>query len=446
MKKYLIRSAIIINEGDRFTGSLLIENGRIASLFAEGEEPETALPEIDATGLYLIPGVIDDQVHFREPGMTHKADLESETRAAVAGGITSIMEMPNTHPQTTSQQALEEKYALGASKCLTNYSFYIGATNDNLEELLKTNPKEVCGIKVFMGSSTGNMLVDNKQVLREIFARAPLLVACHCEDENIIKMNLKRFQQKYGDDIPVQFHPVIRNQEACFRSSSYAVSLAREFNTRLHILHLSTARELELFTSFIPPAEKQITSEVCVHHLWFNDQAYQSLGTRVKWNPAIKTEYDRSALLDAVLNNRIDVIATDHAPHTREEKDQVYTKAPSGGPLVQHALPMMLEYYHKGLVSLEKLVYKMCHNPALIFQVQERGFIREGYKADLCLLDLNDPWTVSPENIRYKCGWSPLEGTTLRSRIKKTIVNGNLVYDEGNIHDQIKGERLRFDR
>jgi dihydroorotase len=446
MSRILIRSASIINEGDHFTGSILIDDGVISAIYTQDPPTMDDAAIMDASGLTLIPGVIDDQVHFRDPGLTHKADLATETRAAVAGGITSVMEMPNTIPQTTTQKLLEEKYALGAEKCLTNYSFYMGATNDNLTELLKTDPESVCGIKVFMGSSTGNMLVDDKQVLREIFAQSPVLVACHCEDEGIIRKNLQRFTRKYGDDIPVAFHPVIRNQEACFRSSSYAVSLAREFNTRLHILHLSTARELELFDSFIPPSEKQITAEVCVHHLWFNDEAYRNKGTLVKWNPAIKTEYDRSTLLAGVMNNIIDVIATDHAPHTLEEKQQPYTKAPSGGPLVQHSLPLMLEYYHKGDISLEKLIYKMCHNPASIFGIRKRGFIREGYKADLALLDLNKPWTVSEENILYKCGWSPLEGQTLRSRVVKTFVNGNLVYDDGKIYDQIKGQRLLFDR
>jgi dihydroorotase len=390
--------------------------------------------------------VIDDQVHFREPGLTHKGDIYSETRAAASGGITSFMEMPNTVPQTITIADLDEKYHLGSEKSLINYSFCIGATNSNLQEIMKANPSEVCGIKLFMGSSTGNMLVDNETALKELFKNALLPISAHCEDEPTIRKNIEIYRQKYGEDIPVKMHPLIRSREACFLSSSHAVNLAKEYNTRLHIFHLSTADEMKLFRNEIPPEQKRITSEVCIHHLWFDDSYYEELGSRIKWNPAIKTRFDRDALIDAVNNNLIDVIATDHAPHTIEEKTNSYFKSPSGGPLVQHSLVVMLELWHRNIFTLEKIVEKMCHNPAILFRIKGRGFIREGYKADLCLFNPEDPWTVSKDNILYKCGWSPFEGTTFKSKVVQTIVNGTVVYNKGMINEDYRGQRLSFDR
>ena len=444
----LIKDAIIVNEGIEVEGSVLIEGSRIANIFLS-RIPEDVLKTshiIDAKGKYLIPGIIDDQVHFREPGLTHKADIYTEAKAAIAGGITSFMEMPNTSPQTTTQKLLEEKYVLGSQKSLANYSFYIGATNDNIEELLKTDPKNVCGIKIFMGASTGNMLVDNPETLEQIFKRAKLLIAVHCEDEPTIRKNTSIYLEKYGDDIPIACHPLIRSEEACYLSSSYAVHLAQKHNTRLHVLHLSTAKEMDLFTDKGEIGKKRITSEVCVHHLWFDDHDYERLGNKIKWNPAIKTRYDKEKLLEALLNNTLDVIATDHAPHTLEEKGNSYTKAPSGGPLVQHALNVMMELHHQGKISLEKIVQKMSHHPAEIFQVNKRGYIREGYFADIALIDPKKEWIVSKDNILYKCGWSPFEGQKFTGKVTQTFVNGNLVYDEGIFNEDTKGMRLEFNR
>jgi dihydroorotase len=447
MSSTLIKNATIVNEGRIFKGDLLINEEVIAAI---GSSYEMNIPAgartIDASGLYLFPGIIDDQVHFREPGLTHKGDISSETRAAAAGGITSFMEMPNTIPQTVTLEALNHKYDLGSEKSLVNYSFLIGATNDNLDEVLKADPGNVCGIKIFMGSSTGNMLVDNEKTLRNLFKMARMPISVHCEDESIIRKNSESFRQKYGEEVPFSMHPLIRSREACFLSSSQAVKLAREYNTRLHIFHLSTADEMKLFSGELPLSEKRITAEVCVHHLWFDDSYYDSLGATIKWNPAIKTRFDRDSLINGVNNNLIDIIATDHAPHTIEEKSNSYFKCPSGGPLVQHSLVAMLELWHRRIFSLEKIIEKMCHNPAILFNIRKRGFIREGYKADLCLADPFNQWTVSKDNILYKCGWSPFEGQTFRSRVVKTFVNGTVVYDNGVINEDYRGQRLLFDR
>jgi len=393
-----------------------------------------------------LPGVIDDQVHFREPGLTHKATIATESKAAVAGGITSFIEMPNTSPQATTVELLEDKFDIASKTSAANYSFMFGGTNDNLEEILKIDKKKVAGLKLFLGSSTGNMLVDNEEVLEKIFSATDLLISTHCEDEATIKNNLAVYKERYGEDIPISLHPIIRSEDACYISSSKAIELAKKTGARLHVFHLSTAKEMELFDNSIPLSEKKITAEVCIHHLWFCDKDYEEKGTHIKWNPAVKTATDRDALFKALLDDRLDVIATDHAPHTLEEKDNVYTKAPSGGPLVQHALPAMLEFYHQGKISLEKIVEKMCHNPAILFEVEKRGYIKEGYKADLVLVDLNAPWTVTKDNIIYKCGWSPFEGTTFKSRITHTFVNGHLAYKNFKIYDELYGERLTFDR
>jgi len=447
MADILIRNATIVNEGKTFRGDLLIKDDSISAIGAPGQvkSPEGS-QIIDATGLFLMPGVIDDHVHFREPGLTHKADILSESRAAAAGGITSFMEMPNTIPQALTHEVLEDKYRLASEKSLINYSFYIGASNNNLEEILKINPEDVCGIKLFMGASTGNMLVNDDNALQELFRKATMLIAVHCEDESEIRKNSGIFRQRYGEDVPVKTHPLIRSREACFLSSSHAVALASEHDARLHILHLSTADEMKLFNNELPLKEKRITAEVCVHHLWYDDSYYDELGTMIKWNPAIKTRYDRDSLTDAVNNDLIDVIATDHAPHTKEEKANSYFKAPSGGPLVQHSLVTMLELWHRKIFSTEKIIEKMCHNPALLFNISKRGFIREGYKADLCLVNPNDPWKVSQENILYKCGWSPFEGTTFQSKVVMTFVNGVVVYNKGVFNEDYRGERLMFDR
>jgi dihydroorotase len=447
MSGIIIKNATIINEGNSFKGDLLIEDEFISGIGNRGElktPPNSTI--IDASGLLIIPGVIDDQVHFREPGLTHKGDILSESRAAAAGGITSFMDMPNTVPQAVTIDTLEQKYRIGSEKSLINYSFLIGATNDNLDEILKVDPENVCGIKVFMGSSTGNMLVDNENSLRELFRRAHIPISAHCEDEKTIRKNTEIFRQRYGDNIPVSAHPLIRSRDACFLSSSHAVKLAREFNTRLHLFHLSTADEMKLLTNDLPLQEKKITGEVCVHHLWFDDSDYEKSGTRIKWNPAIKTRFDRDSLINAVNSDLIDVVATDHAPHTIEEKSKSYLLAPSGGPLVQHSLVAMLELWHRKLFSIEKIVEKMCHNPATLFNIKGRGFIREGYKADLCLIDQNSPWKVSKENILYKCGWSPFEGVTFRSKVITTIVNGTVVYNKGVFNEDYRGQRLLFDR
>jgi len=445
-----IINAVIVNEGEIFEGDVLIKDGQIEKIGRKAEGSivlnTKGIPQIDAKGKYLIPGVIDDQVHFRDPGLTHKADIYTESKAAIAGGITSFMEMPNTIPNVLTQELLEDKYKMATTKSLANYSFYMGASNDNIEEILKTDPATVCGIKVFMGSSTGNMLVDNIDVLNEIFSKAKLLIAVHCEDEDTIKNNTKIFREKYGENIPLEAHPLIRSEEACYKSSKLAVGLAKLHNTRLHVLHLSTAKEMELFESDIPLENKRITAEVCVHHLWFNNLDYEKYGTRIKWNPAIKTKNDQKELFSALLDNKLDVIATDHAPHTLEEKTNTYFKAPSGGPLVQHALQAMLDFYHQDKISIERVVEKMCHAPAVCFQVEKRGFIREGYHADIVLVDADKQTEVNKSNILYKVGWSPFEGHTFQSKITHTFVNGRLVYENGVFDESVKGKRLKFNR
>ncbi len=447
LSKIFISNATIVNEGTSHAGDLFIEGDRISARAPHGViSPPAGSMTIDATGMILIPGIIDDQVHFREPGLTHKGDIRSESRAAVAGGITSFMDMPNTLPQTITNELLEEKCRIASESSSANYSFYLGGSNTTLNEVLSADPRSVCGIKLFLGSSTGNMLVDNEMILREIFSKVAIPVACHCESEPVIQRNTNLYREKYGEEVPVNMHPFIRSREACYASSSLAVNLARDYNTRLHILHLSTADEMKLFSGELPLREKRITAEVCVHHLWFDETAYDEKGSFIKWNPAIKTRYDRDALLDGVLNDLIDIVATDHAPHTKEEKRNSYFKAPSGGPLVQHSLTAMLELWHRNLISIEKIVEKMCHNPAILFNIRERGFIREGFKADLCLIDPNNPWTVSEDNIIYKCGWSPFEGTRFTSRVVTTIINGTIVYDKGVINEDYRGERLAFDR
>ncbi len=444
----LIHRASIINEGETYEGSVLIERDRITHLF------RTDVPEmlynrcrqiIDARGLYLIPGVIDDQVHFREPGLTHKGDLFTESRAAAAGGVTTYMEMPNTQPQTTTLDLLEKKFELAASRSMANYSFYLGATNDNLAELKKVNKKEVCGVKVFMGSSTGNMLVDNRRTLQAIFAEVDILIAAHCENEDIIRENVAMYRNRFGDEIPVEHHPSIRTAEACYRSSAQAVELADRYDARLHVLHLSTERELALFTP-LPLEEKKITAEVCVHHLWFTCEDYARLGSRIKWNPAVKSREDRDALREALKRGKLDVVATDHAPHLLKEKEGGALQAASGGPLVQHSLQMMMELAARGIYSKEMVVEKMCHAPAKLFKIKERGFIREGYYADLVLVDPRESQAVSKENILYKCGWSPLEGEAFGTGVKKTFINGQLVYDEGAFVDNVFGRAISFDR
>lgn len=442
----LIHQATIVNEGTSFVGSVLIENELITEIY-RNEVPTEILNRanvIDAKGLWLLPGAIDDQVHFREPGLTHKGDIASESRAAIAGGVTSFMEMPNTKPQTTTIEMLEQKYDIGAEKAYANYSFYMGATNDNITELRKVNPKEVCGVKVFMGSSTGNMLVDDKKVLQTIFAEVEMLIATHCEKEEIIRENIAKYKAEFGEDVPIQYHPLIRSAEACYRSSAEAMELADKYQTRLHILHLSTEKEISLF-DIKPLEEKKITGEVCVHHLWFSDKDYPKYGTRIKWNPSVKTAQDRDALLQGLLSNRLDVIATDHAPHLLEEKQGGALKAASGGPLVQHSLQMMLELVKQGKISREQVVHKMCHAPAIMYQIHKRGYIRKGYFADMVLVNPNESYTIDQSNILYKCKWSPLEGETLSTKIEKTFLNGKIAFDNG-ILNNIKGERLLFDR
>lgn len=443
--KTLIKNAAIVNENQIFESDLLIENNIISKIEKNISE-ENIDKIIDAKGKHLIPGVIDDQVHFREPGLTHKGDIESESRAAIAGGVTSFIEQPNTVPNAVTQELLEEKYKIAAEKSFANYSFSMGGTNDNLEEVLKTNPRNVAAIKLFLGSSTGNMLVDDPETLEEIFSKVKMPICVHCEDEKTIRENTGKYQNQYGDDIPVKFHHLIRSEEACYISSSKAVELAKKTGARLHIYHLSTAKEMELFQNDIPLKDKKITAEVCVHHLHFTNEDYETKGTLIKWNPAVKTQNDKDGLWEALLDDRIDVIATDHAPHTLEEKDNVYTKCPSGAPLVQHSLIVMLEYFKKGKISLEKIVEKMCHNPAILFEIEKRGFIREGYKADLALLDLASKWTVSEENILYKCGWSPLVGSEFSSKVTHAFVNGHLAFENGEISEEKYGERLLFER
>jgi dihydroorotase len=446
MSTFLIKNARIVNEGSVFEGDVLIENEIIRQIADNISAKSSECIIIDAEGSFLIPGVIDDQVHFREPGLTHKGDIASESKAAVAGGITSYIEQPNTVPNAVTQELLEDKYQIASKTSHANYSFMMGGTNDNLEEVLKTNPKNVAGIKLFLGSSTGNMLVDNQDVLEKIFSSTKMLIAVHCEDEATIKANLEKYIAEYGEDIPVNAHHLIRSEAACYISSSKAIELAKKTGARLHVFHISTAKELDLFTNKIPLEKKQITAEVCIHHLWFTNADYETKGSLIKWNPAVKTKEDKDALWKALLDDRIDVIATDHAPHTLEEKSNPYTTCPSGGPLVQHALVAMMESYFNGKISIEKIVEKMCHNPAKIFKIENRGFIKEGYFADLVIVNPHMPWNVKKENIIAKCGWSPFEEVNFKSRVTHTFVNGKLAYANGKVKDIIAGQRLTFDR
>ena len=446
MKTLLIKNAKVVNEGIIFSGDVLILDDLIHEIAENISAKHSDTIIIDAQGSYLIPGAIDDQVHFREPGLTHKGTVASESRAAVAGGITSYIEQPNTVPNAITQEILEEKYTIAAKTSFANYSFMMGGTNDNLEEILKTNPKNVAGLKLFLGSSTGDMLVDSYESIEKIFTSTKLLIAVHSEDENTVKTNLENFKATYGEDIPAEYHPQIRSAEACYKSTERIVKLAKKTGARLHVFHISTAKELEFFSNKIPLEKKQITAEVCIHHLWFSDEDYKTKGNLIKWNPAIKTAEDRKALWAALLDNRIDVVATDHAPHTLEEKQQVYTMAPSGGPLVQHAVVAMFEAFHQGKISVEKIVEKMAHNPAKIFKIEKRGFVKVGYYADLVIVNPNMPWNVSKDNILAKCGWSPFEGETFRSRITHTFVNGQLVYQNFKVNEVPFGKRLLFDR
>jgi dihydroorotase len=440
----LIKNTTIVNEGKIFRSDILIENDKIKDISENIELKADYI--IDGTDLHLMPGVIDDQVHFREPGLTHKATIYTESKAAVAGGITSFMEMPNTQPQALTQELLEKKYELASNNSLANYSFFMGASNDNLKEVLKTDPKNVAAIKVFMGSSTGNMLVDNKEVLEELFSKSKMLIAVHCEDEKTIEKNTHLARKKYGENVPISEHSNIRSEEACFKSSSLAVKLAKKYNTRLHLFHISTEKEIDLLENKMPLGEKKITAEVCIHHLWFDQNDYAKKGTLIKWNPSVKKSSDRKALFQAMLDDKLDVIATDHAPHTLNEKNNTYFKAPSGGPLVQHALPVMLEFFSSKKIKLEKIVEKMCHNPAICFKIKNRGFIRKGYYADLVLVNLKKPWKVKKSNILYKCGWSPFEGQTFSSNITHTFINGHLAYKNGKFNEEKKGMRLKFSR
>lgn len=445
-KMTLLKNAKIVNEGNVFEGDILIEGEYIKEIADSISAKSADVVVIDVEGNYVFPGVIDDQVHFREPGLTHKATIASESKAAIAGGITSFIEMPNTNPQTTTIEKLEEKFDIAAKTSLANYSFMFGGTNTNLEEILKVDAKNVAALKLFLGSSTGDMLVDDAKVLEHIFKSTKLLIAVHCEDETTIKHNLEQHIKQYGDNIPIECHPIIRSEDACYLSSSRAIELAKKTGARLHVFHLSTAKETKLFSNKIPLKDKKITAEVCIHHLWFSDEDYKEKGTLIKWNPAVKTAHDRDELWKALLDDRIDVIATDHAPHTLEEKKNPYTSAPSGGPLVQHALVAMLEAHHKGKISIEKIVEKMCHNPAILFQIEKRGFIKEGFFADLVVVDINNPWTVKKDNILYQCGWSPFDGLTFKSRISHTFVNGSLVYKNFKFLDVKAAKRLTFDR
>ena len=446
MSTFLIKNARIVNEGSVFEGDVLIENEIIRQIAENISAKSSECIIIDAEGSFLIPGVIDDQVHFREPGLTHKGDIASESKAAVAGGITSYIEQPNTVPNAVTQELLEEKYQIASKTSHANYSFMMGGTNDNLEEILKTNPKNVAGLKLFLGSSTGDMLVDSSASLEKIFSNTKLLIAVHSEDETIVKNNLAKYKEIYGDDIPVEKHPEIRSVAACYESTVRVIELAKKTGARLHVFHISTAKELDLFTNKIPLEKKQITAEVCIHHLWFTDADYETKGSLIKWNPAVKTQEDKDALWKALLDDRIDVIATDHAPHTLEEKSNPYTTCPSGGPLVQHALVAMMESYFNGKISIEEIVEKMCHNPAKIFKIENRGFIKEGYFADLVIVNPHMPWNVKKENIIAKCGWSPFEGINFKSRVTHTFVNGKLAYANGKVKDIIAGQRLTFDR
>ncbi|OSZ82135.1 dihydroorotase [Chitinophagaceae bacterium IBVUCB1] len=443
MSMLLIKNASVVNEGTTTVQDVLIKNGRIEKI-AASIQPSNDCKEINAEGLYLMPGVIDDQVHFREPGLTHKASIGSEARAAVAGGTTSFMEMPNTNPPALTQELLEDKYAIAANTSVANYSFFMGVSNDNADEVLKTNAKknDICGIKIFMGSSTGNMLVDNYLTLNKIFGESEVLIATHCEDERVVARN----KEKYPNPTDASYHPLIRDVDACFESSFSAIQLAKQNNTRLHILHITTAKELQLFTNMMPLADKRITAEVCVHHLHFTADDYAQQGNLIKCNPAVKAAENKAAIWEALLDNRIDIIATDHAPHTWEEKQQPYAQAPAGLPLVQHGLQLMLQYAQQGKISIECVAEKMSHAPAVCFQIAERGFIREGYFADLVLVDLNAPYKVTKENLLYKCGWSPFEGHTFPATIKYTFVNGEIAYENGKVNDTVRGQRLRFDR
>lgn len=445
MSNYLIKNGQIVNEGIITKGDVLIENGMITQV-AEHIEPVENVIIVDAKGSFVIPGMIDDQVHFREPGLTHKGDIGSESRAAVAGGITSFIEQPNTVPNAVTQEILEEKYQIAATKSFANYSFMMGGTNDNLDEVLKTNPRNVAGIKLFLGSSTGNMLVDKQEVLEKIFSSTKMLIAVHAEDEGTIQRNLAHYKAQYGDDIPVKYHPIIRSEEACYLSSSKAIELAKKTGARLHVFHVSTAKETALFANDVPLKDKKITAEVCVHHLWFTDKDYETKGNFIKWNPAVKTLADREGLWKALNDDRIDVIATDHAPHTLEEKSKSYTAAPSGGPLVQHALVSLFEASKQGRISIEKIVEKTAHNPAILFQVEKRGFVKPGFHADVVIVDPNSTWEVNKENILYKCGWSPFEGESFSSKITHTFVNGYLVYENDQVDETHRGERLLFER
>ncbi|PIB36297.1 dihydroorotase [Reichenbachiella sp. 5M10] len=445
MAKYtLIKNAKLVNEGTMLAHDVLIKDQMIDKIGYDLSHDTATV--IDAKGQFLLPGVIDDQVHFREPGLTHKAEIYTESRAAVAGGITSFMEMPNTVPNTLTQELLQDKYDIAAQKSLANYSFFMGASNDNLEEVLKTSRRNVCGIKVFMGSSTGNMLVDDEQTLNDLFSRAEMLVAAHCEDESTIRKNMEIYQERYGEGIPFTAHPLIRSEEACYISSSKAVALARKNGTKFHVLHISTGKETELFDNDVPLKDKLVTAEACIHHMWFSDEDYLTKGGNIKWNPAVKTAYDRDVVFQAMLDDKIDVIATDHAPHTMEEKNNGYLNCPSGGPLVQHALPAMLEHHLNGKISIERIVEKMSHNPAILFEVEKRGYIREGYFADLVLVDTEDQWVVNKDNVLSKCGWSPFEGQRFRSKVTHTFVSGHLAYQYGSFDESQQGERLLFDR
>lgn len=446
MSTYLIRNAKIVNEGVVFEGDILIENEWITEIAEKISPKSSKCVIIDAEGSYVIPGAIDDQVHFREPGLTHKGNIETESKAAIAGGITSFIEQPNTVPNAVTQELLEQKYQIAAKSSYANYSFMMGGTNDNLEEILKTNPRNVAGLKLFLGSSTGDMLVDSSASLEKIFSNTKLLIAVHSEDEQIVKNNLAKYKEEYGDEIPVSKHPEIRSVEACYVSTQRVIALAKKTGARLHVFHISTAKELDLFTNKIPLEKKQITAEVCIHHLWFTDADYEKKGSLIKWNPAVKTQEDKDALWKALLDDRIDVIATDHAPHTLEEKSNPYTTCPSGGPLVQHALVALFEAHHQGKISVEKIVEKFCHNPAKIFKIEKRGFIKEGYFADIAIVNAYLPWNVKKENILYKCGWSPLEGTTFPYQIQSTFVNGHMAFNNGQFNESQNGQRLLFTR